>query len=92
MLTKKVPMRKCVATQESCPKKDLIRIVCNKDNEVKVDLTGKANGRGAYILLSVETVEKARKTKVLNSKLETTISDEIYDELMELAKKNEQES
>ena len=90
MKVKKIPMRTCVVNHTQHPKKDLIRIVCNKDNEVKVDLTGKANGRGAYILLSVETVEKARKTKVLNSKLETTISDEIYDELMELAKKNEQ--
>jgi predicted RNA-binding protein YlxR (DUF448 family) len=92
MKVKKIPMRTCVVNHTQHPKKELIRIVCTKENEVSVDLTGKANGRGAYILLSTETVIKAQKTKALNAKLGTNIPQNIYDELMELAKKNEQQS
>ncbi|MFR9296495.1 MAG: RNase P modulator RnpM, partial [Aedoeadaptatus pacaensis] len=47
--TKKVPLRKCVGCSESKPKKELIRIVKNKEQEVFIDETGKANGRGAYV-------------------------------------------
>ena len=46
---KKIPMRSCVVTKEKLPKKELLRIVKNNENKVFVDLTGKANGRGAYI-------------------------------------------
>ena len=49
MKTRKIPMRTCVVTKEKCEKKDLIRVVRNKDNGVSVDLTGKMNGRGAYL-------------------------------------------
>ena len=55
---KKVPLRKCVATGEQLPKKELIRIVRNKEGEVSVDLTGKKSGRGAYICKSVECLFK----------------------------------
>ena len=51
---KKVPLRKCVATGEQLPKKELIRIVRNKEGEVSVDPTGKKNGRGAYLKRSLE--------------------------------------
>lgn len=86
---KKIPLRTCVINKTQHPKKELIRIVCNKDKEVTVDLTGKLNGRGAYLLLNNETVEKARKSKALEQKLEVKIPDEIYNELLELIKKNE---
>ncbi len=46
---KKVPMRKCVATGEMKPKKELVRIVRSKEGEVSIDLTGKKSGRGAYL-------------------------------------------
>ncbi len=46
---KKVPLRKCVATGEQLPKKELIRVVKNKEGQVFVDPTGKMNGRGAYL-------------------------------------------
>ena len=48
-MVKKIPLRKCVVTQERLPKKDLLRVVKNNEGEVMVDLSGKANGRGAYI-------------------------------------------
>ena len=78
---KKVPMRRCLATNESFPKKELLRIVRTPEGEVKVDLTGKLNGKGAYISRSNEALELARKKNVLSRALETEIPDEIYEEI-----------
>jgi len=78
---KKVPLRKCVATQEQLPKKELIRIVRNKEGQVFVDPTGKMNGRGAYLKRSLEAIEIAQKKGVLKRSLEVDIPDSIYEEL-----------
>ena len=78
---KKIPMRRCVVTNESFPKKELLRIVKNKEGEVFVDPTGKANGRGAYIKKSNEAIDLAIKKKVLNRVLEAEIPEELYEEL-----------
>lgn len=78
---KKVPLRRCVVTNERLPKKELMRIVKNKEGEVFVDPTGKANGRGAYIKKSNEAIDLAIKKKVLNRVLETEIPEELYEEL-----------
>lgn len=84
MKEKKVPMRTCVVTKEIRPKKDLIRVVANQAGEVSVDVKGKANGRGAYLILSKEVIEKARKSKALDKKLEIVVPDAIYDTLLSL--------
>ena len=84
MKQKKVPLRTCVVTKEKLEKKDLIRVVKNNEGEVFVDETGKANGRGAYIKKSIDTLEKAKKSKVLDKHLETTISDEVYEEIKKI--------
>lgn len=81
---KKVPLRKCVATNEQFPKKELIRIVRTPEGEVKIDLTGKLNGRGAYLSKSVEAIELAKKKKILDRHLETTVSNEVFEELIKL--------
>ncbi len=81
MKQKKIPMRTCAVTGEKLPKKELLRIVRTPEGEVICDLTGKNNGRGAYIKKDLEVLEKARKTKALERKLECTISDEIYEEV-----------
>lgn len=78
---KKVPLRKCVATNEQLPKKDLIRIVRNKEEQVFIDPTGKMNGRGAYLKRSLEAIEIAKKKGVLKRSLEVDIPEEIYEEL-----------
>lgn len=78
---KKVPLRKCVATQEQLPKKELIRIVRNKEGEVFVDPTGKMNGRGAYLKRSLEAIEIAEKKGVLKRALNVDIPDSIFEEL-----------
>lgn len=78
---RKIPLRKCLATQEQLPKKDLIRIVRNKEGEVFVDPTGKMNGRGAYLKRSLEAVDLAKKKKLLERSLQVEIPEEIFDEL-----------
>lgn len=80
MKVRKVPLRKCVGCGEQKPK-DLIRIVKNKDGELFVDFTGKANGRGAYICPDIKCLQTAQKRKALNRALETEISDEIFERL-----------
>lgn len=78
---KKIPQRMCVVTKEKNDKRNLLRIVKTKDNQILVDLTGKQNGKGAYITKSKEVLEKAKKTKALDKALEITIPDSIYDEI-----------
>jgi len=80
---KKIPMRKCIACNESKPKKELIRIVKNKEDNIEVDLTGKINGRGAYICPNTECLEKAMKKKQLSRALDIEIPNEIYEKLAE---------
>ena len=84
MKERKVPLRTCVVTKEKLEKKDLLRVVKNNEGEVFVDETGKANGRGAYIKKDIDTLEKAIKTKALDKHLETTISDEVYEEIRKI--------
>jgi len=85
-VVKKVPLRKCVATQEQLPKKELIRIVKNNENLVFVDLSGKKNGRGAYLKKSLAALDVAIKKNSLGRALEIAIPNEIYEELKKLIK------
>lgn len=84
---KKVPMRKCVATGEMKPKKELVRIVRSKEGEVSIDLTGKKSGRGAYLSKDKEAVLLAKKKNILSNHLQVEIHDQLYDELLELIEK-----
>ncbi|MGN1327016.1 MAG: RNase P modulator RnpM [Clostridia bacterium] len=78
---KKIPQRTCLGCGESKPKKELIRIVKQSDENIFIDKTGKANGRGAYICNNVECLEKAIKSKRLEKNFETKIDNEIYESL-----------
>lgn len=84
MKVKKIPMRTCVVSKESFPKKELLRIVRTPEGDIKVDLTGKVNGRGAYIKKDVAVLEKAIKSKALERKLECDISDSVYEEIKKI--------
>lgn len=86
MKERKIPMRTCVVTKEKLPKKELIRIVRNKEGNVFVDETGKQNGKGVYLKLDKEVIEEARNKKLLNRYLECEVNNEIYDELEEKIK------
>ncbi|MBY0099243.1 RNase P modulator RnpM [Mesobacillus maritimus] len=84
---KKIPMRKCVATGEMRPKKELIRIVRSKEGEVSIDPTGKKSGRGAYLTKDKDTVLLAKKRNILSKQLEANIDESLYDELLDLIEK-----
>ena len=81
MKVKKIPMRSCVVTNERLPKWELLRIVKTPDGSIKPDLTGKLNGRGAYIKKDEETLNKAIKNKALERHLECTIDNSVYEEI-----------
>ena len=74
-------MRMCSVTRERFPKQELLRVVKTPDNEVKVDLTGKLNGHGAYIKKDLLVLERAIKTKSLSKALECEIPTSIYEEI-----------
>lgn len=85
---KKIPLRRCVVTREQLPKSELLRIVKNKDGEVFIDLTGKANGRGAYIKKDLEVLAIAKKKKIIEKVLEVKIEDELYNEIENIINDN----
>ena len=78
---KKVPQRTCIGCNIKKDKRDFIRIVKNKENEIEVDKTGKMQGRGAYICDSIDCLEKAIKSKRLEKSFEMQVTNEIYEKL-----------
>ena len=81
MTTKKIPMRMCTGCREMKPKRELIRIVRVGENDIRLDTTGKLNGRGAYICNCPECLQKAKKSNALSRAFETAVSQEIYTSL-----------
>lgn len=81
---KKIPMRKCVVTNERLPKKELVRVVRTPENKVIVDLTGKANGHGAYLKKDIAVIQTAKSKKTLEKYLECEIDETIYEQLEKL--------
>ena len=84
-------MRKCVACGENKAKKELIRVVKNNENYVDVDLTGKMNGRGAYICSNSNCLEKAIKKKQLSRALDIDIPDEVFEKLDKIIHSNQEQ-
>ncbi len=81
-MEKKIPMRTCIACKQSKPKKELLRVVKFGDN-IQLDLTGKLNGRGAYVCADKACMEKLKKQKLLNRAFSCQVDDEVYDKIME---------
>lgn len=81
MGVKKIPMRMCVGCREMKPKKELIRAVKTPEGEIKLDFTGKLNGRGAYICKSEECLSRAGKTNALSRAFGVRVDSEIYERL-----------
>ncbi len=75
------PQRTCMGCNSKKDKKDLIRIVKNKENEISIDRTGKQEGRGAYICDNIQCLEKVIKSKRLEKLFDRKISEEIYENL-----------
>ena len=80
-------MRKCIATGEMKPKKELVRIVRSKDGDVSIDPTGKKSGRGAYLSKEKDAILLAKKKNTIANHLEVKIEESLYDELLELIEK-----
>lgn len=78
MGVKKVPMRMCTGCREMKPKKELIRVVKTTEGDIKLDATGKLNGRGAYICKSSECLKKAEKSNALSRAFAASVPAEIY--------------
>ena len=83
---KKIPQRMCVVTKEKTDKRTLLRIVKDNTNNVFVDITGKKNGKGAYITKDLNVLEKAKKNKILERVFEIDNLDNIYEEIENLIK------
>ncbi len=82
-VVKKVPVRRCVGCSEHFPKSELVRVLRTPEGEIVLDLTGKKSGRGAYICREAACLKKARKSRRIESSLECSIPDEIYDRMEE---------
>lgn len=91
MRKKKIPMRKCIISNEMHPKKDMIRVVINKEGEIFADATGKKQGRGAYVSKDVALVEKAQQREVLEKYFNATKDtlDPVYKEIIRLIYREE---
>ena len=87
MKTRKIPLRTCVVTKESLPKQELLRIVRTPEGDIEVDETGKLNGRGAYIKKDISVLEKAKKTKILEKRLECEIEESVYEKIKNMLEK-----
>jgi len=84
---KNIPQRTCTVCRTQKNKNELLRIVKNKENIIKVDENGKEQGRGAYICYDMECLEKAVKTKKVEKALEVKISNEIYEQIKDIIEK-----
>ena len=78
---KNIPQRKCIVCRTQKNKNELLRIVKNKENIIKVDESGKEPGRGAYICYNMDCFEKAKKSKKLERTLEIKINDDTYEQI-----------
>ena len=78
---KKIPMRQCLGCNEHKPKKELIRVVRTPEGDIVLDLTGKRSGRGAYICYDLKCLKRARRSGRIESNLEVSIPEEIYDRM-----------
>lgn len=80
-MAKKIPLRQCVGCGEMKSKKEMMRVLKTAEDDIVLDVTGKKNGRGAYVCLSGECLKKARKNRGLERSFKMSIPDEIYEKL-----------
>lgn len=88
MKQKRVPLRMCLGCQEMKPKKELLRVVKDKDVNISLDFTGKKPGRGAYICRSIGCFDKMKKGKRLERAFESPVGEDIYDTMKKQLEEN----
>ncbi len=86
---KNTPMRMCIACRQMKPKQEMLRAVKTPEGEIKLDFSGKMNGRGAYLCDSEECIKKLGKARLLNKAFSMPVDDAVYEGIVEayLAKK-----
>ena len=80
-MNKKIPMRQCIGCGEMKSKKEMMRVLKTIEDAIVLDVTGKKNGRGAYLCVSEECLKKARKNKGLERSFKMSIPADVYDAL-----------
>ena len=80
-MAKKIPMRQCVGCGEMKNKKEMMRVLRNEEGTIVLDLTGRKNGRGAYLCMDRECLGKARKNRGLERSFKMNIPEQIYENL-----------
>lgn len=80
-MAKKVPLRQCIGCGEMKSKKEMMRVLKTPEDEIVLDVTGKKNGRGAYLCKQRECLLMARKNKGLERSFKMSIPNEVYDNL-----------
>lgn len=88
-MSKKIPMRQCVGCGEMKNKKDMMRVLKTADGAIVLDVTGKKNGRGAYLCMQRDCLKLARKNKGLERSFKMSIPNEVYDSLEKEYEENE---
>lgn len=81
-MAKKIPLRQCIGCGEMKSKKEMFRVLKTEDEGIILDVTGKKNGRGAYICGNAECLVKAKKTKGLDRSFKMPVAVEVYDSLI----------
>ncbi|MBQ7944897.1 MAG: YlxR family protein [Lachnospiraceae bacterium] len=81
-MAKKIPLRQCIGCGEMKSKKEMFRVLKTEDEGIILDVTGKKNGRGAYICGNAECLVKAKKTKGLDRSFKMPVAEEVYDSLI----------
>ncbi len=80
-MNKKIPLRQCIGCGEMKSKKEMMRVLKTPEGPIVLDVTGKKNGRGAYLCISADCLKKARKNRGLERSFKMSIPDEVYEEL-----------
>ncbi len=80
-MNKKIPMRKCVGCSEMKDKRDMMRVIRTPEGSIELDVTGRKNGRGAYLCMSLDCLKAARKNRGLERSFQIRIPDEVYEDL-----------
>lgn len=88
-MAKKIPLRQCMGCGEMKSKKEMMRVLKTQEEGIVLDVTGKKNGRGAYLCISGECLKKARKNKGLERSFKMSIPNEIYEKLEKEFEENE---
>lgn len=80
-MKRKIPKRMCIGCGMMNDKRELVRIVKNKEGDIFYDATGKANGRGAYVCNNIECFDFAIKNKKFEKTFKQSISEDVQQQL-----------